>query len=342
MPETADQTFATPTTSKGRDDDLVVRGRYVLPDPVEPDSSKKVTWMRATNFAKAMANNYSLDKWKQRMAIKGVTMRPDLYALVAGTPLDEKDTLDDLAEQAKDVAGARTKAGLGTALHRFLERVDKGDKTTIPAPWAADIAAVQETLAAKGIEIIPEYIERAVVVKRYAVAGTFDRIVRMRDGSLRIADLKTGGIDYAAHEIVIQLALYAMADGIWNRATGSYDPMPDLDQNLGIIIHAPVGEATCTIKDVDLVAGRNAVEIAQAVIAYRKVRNDTLLRDHVEIGVESPADAPAPGLWTWESRIAAASSVEELGVLWAEAAGRNEWSLRLGKLAQVRRTEIAP
>src|SRR3954466_14143281 len=142
---TPEDPFARPATAPAADDspdaDLIVGGRYKLPDP--DGGSKPLKFTRATTFAKAIADTYRLSLWQQRMAIKGVTMRDDLYAATAATPLTDRTELDRLVERAKEGAGAKTRANLGTAVHAFAERLDRGEITLadVPAPWRPDVAA---------------------------------------------------------------------------------------------------------------------------------------------------------------------------------------------------------
>lgn len=247
-------------------------GRYRIP---HPETGKVTSWTRATTLAGTIANQYGLTKWKQRMTLYGVAHRADLYAEAASiTDKDAaKNQLDKLVDAAMEAAGSSSRARLGTALHAFSEQVDAGADITIPAPYDADIAAYRATMSTAGVQIIPEMIERIVVNVELGVAGTFDRLVNI-DGELFVADLKTGrDLSYSWHEIAAQLAIYAGADTIFDVATGQHTPMPDVNQDRGLVMELPVGEATCTLHWVDLRQGRHAVELCAAVREWRKVKD---------------------------------------------------------------------
>lgn len=246
-------------------------GRYLLPDPGQPGATSTLAWTRATTFAKSISDTFGLTKWQLRMALKGLTMRPDLFARVSAATLDDKGVLDQVAEAAKEAAASSSGANLGSALHQFTERLDRGEQVQVPAPWDADIAAYQKAMAEAGIEVSAEWIERIIVVRQYHVAGTLDRILHSPTWRLpRIGDLKTGkDLTYGWLEIAVQLALYANADALWNGVTGEYESMPKVDREVGVVIHLPVGKATATLYEVDLKAGW---EIAQVCATVRGLR----------------------------------------------------------------------
>jgi hypothetical protein len=179
--------------------------------------------------------------------------------------------LDQVAEAAKEAAASSSGANLGSALHQFTERVDRGDQVHVPAPWDADVAAYRKALTEAAIEVRADLIERIIVVRQHHVAGTLDRILHSASWRLpRIGDLKTGkDLSYGWLEIAVQLALYANADAMWNGVTGEYEPMPEVDREKGVVIHLPVGRATATVYEVDIKAGW---EIAQVCATVRGLR----------------------------------------------------------------------
>lgn len=282
---------ATATAGTEYDDQTVARdgyGRYLLPDPTGK-SKKPKPFTRATTFAKSISDTYTLSMWSQRMAIKGVTMRPDLYAAVAATSIDERDELNKLAETAKEVAGAKNAANLGTALHAFTEQYDRGENPNVPAPWDRDIEAYAALIDANHFEIVPEYIERIVLEVEFSIAGTFDRIVRMTEdqtvvmpdgrvvelyaGELVVFDLKTGrDLSYGWNEIAIQLALYANARYIYNRPANTLDELPAIRTDVAFVCHLPVGKAKATLHAVDIAEGWKASKLCEQVRNWRKHR----------------------------------------------------------------------
>lgn len=243
-------------------------GRYLLPNP---ETGKEQAWTRATTVAGTLADRFGLEKWGNRMAILGIAARPDLYALAASCTdkEEDKERLNKIVEDAKEAAKARSKANLGTALHRILERIDSGEELDAPAAWQPDVDAYCSTLADNAVEVMPEYIERIVVVPKPKVAGTLDRLV-MIDGLPVVADLKTGEdvVTYGMGDIAIQLAIYANASHMWNG--NGYDPMPFVDKERALVIHLPVGEGRCDLYWVDIAAGKEAARLAFQVRDWRK------------------------------------------------------------------------
>jgi len=246
-------------------------GRYLLPDPA---TGQVRAWTRATTWAKTLSDTTGLHKWECRMVAKGITLRPDLYALAAAAPADDTGALDTLTEAAREAAAASASANLGTALHRFTERHDRGELVTPPDPWAADLAAYTATMAAEGITIDPAHIERITPVPALGAAGTLDRIAKVPGHGLVIADVKTGqDLKYSWGEIAIQLAIYAHGAGLWT-GTG-YDPMPEVSQTRALVIHLPAGQARCELHWLDIAAGWEAAQLAAAVRAWRTRRDLT-------------------------------------------------------------------
>lgn len=243
-------------------------GRYKLPHPDDP--AKEVAWTRATTFADSVEDTYGLTKWKQRGTAVGIGQRPDLLALAQSLDMEnDKKSLDDVCEQALMVAKANERSNLGTALHRMTERLDRGERFTPPPAYRADMAAYFAVKEQYGMETHPSYIERITVVPEFTVAGTMDRIVRMA-GQVYIADVKTGDLKYGWGKIAIQLALYAHGKGLWNPQTATYDNMPPVNQDKGIVIQIPVGQGTCKLWWVDIAAGWQAAQVCKWVRDWRK------------------------------------------------------------------------
>ena len=86
-----------------------------------------------------------------------------------------------------------------------------------------------------------------------------------------IGDLKTGwtSLDYSINGYAIQLAGYRFADAIYVQGAdpnGAEDlrlSMPELDEHVGLIIHAPATSTAVTVPPaVDLSIGRAGLELA--------------------------------------------------------------------------------
>ncbi len=245
-------------------------GRYRLPDP---ETGENKTWTRVSTLAETLEDQYGLTKWKMRNAVWGVCQRPDLMALAQSADLEEdKHQLDDLCEQGMNAAGSNARSNLGTALHKFAERIDRGEKFRIPDAYQPDLDAYKAIKVAGNIQMSPLYIERIILTPEVGVAGTTDRIVRVNGTLVQIADLKTGkDLKYSWGKIAIQLACYAHGVSMWNDKLGEYEAMPtNIDLNHGLVIHVPAGESRAALFDVDLAAGWEAAQIAYTVRQWRK------------------------------------------------------------------------
>lgn len=341
-----DDLFASATTDEVPRDRY---GRYLLP-PLTGQGGGRKPYTRATTFAKSCSDTYTLSMWGERMVAHGLATRPDLYALACSTPLTDRDALNKITEQAKEAAGAKSRASLGTALHTFTEQHDRGEQVTAPAVLMPEVQAYSTLVDQLGIEMVE--IERIVVIPELGVAGTFDRIGKittpittpmgpLRRGQHVIVDLKTGrDLSYGWGEIAVQLALYSHGAGMWRQGTDHYDPMPPVRQDIGLVIHLPVrddpaSEATATLHAVDLTQGWKAAQLCRDVRAWRKQRE---LASEIVVSEVAPAheEAGMPVLRppTYEERIAAASSVAELSAIWRDARSRGLWTSKLADLGR--------
>lgn len=254
-------------------------GRYLI---LTEDGLKNVPHTRATTVAKTLSDTYNLEQWGKRMAAIGLTRRPDLFARVASIDPEDKKTLNAVLEEAQEAAEASVGRNLGTALHSFTERLDRGDDvSTTPAPWNADLVAYREEMVRAGVRIVPDMIERVVVCEALSVAGTFDRLVTIPGQDLPlVADLKTAKEIFDWLQILIQLAIYAGADFIYNPKTKTREPMPQVNQDWALVMHLPPGKACCTLYLLNIGQAREAVELAMSTREWRK-RSDRLV---VELG----------------------------------------------------------
>jgi hypothetical protein len=265
------------------------RGRYLI---APEDGGDEIAYDRATTVAGVLDDRHNIERWLQRSVATGIARRPDLYARVASTPVEDKRELDGLCQEAISAAGGDAKANLGTAIHKFLERSDSGEDVAVPEAWAADVAAYDAALIEEGITINPHYVERVVVCDSLPVrvAGTIDRIVGSTlTEQLHVFDLKTGSVDYAWGKIAVQLAIYSRGSALYNVATGEREPMPEVDQDWGIVAHLPVGAGHCDLYWVDLNAGWAAAQVAVAARTWRRVGRKVAYREHPTAAIEAVA-----------------------------------------------------
>jgi hypothetical protein len=259
-------------------------GRYRLP---ALDGSGTRSWTRATTVVGALKDLNGLIGWKRRKVAEGLALRPELLAGVSDLAAqieaaadwrdakDAKAAFDELCDQAAHEAGADRGSEAGTQAHTLTEYADAGrlDEVRHLATEAelADLGAYLDACDAAQIERPAEWIERVVVCSVTDSAGTLDRIVVMPDGRVLIADVKSqASVDFGWMEIACQLAQYANADGMVNLETGRLEPLPaDLDKTTGLVMHVPVGKATCDLYEIDLVAGWEAALTAAEVRRHR-------------------------------------------------------------------------
>lgn len=247
-------------------------GRYLLP---HPETGEEQAWTRATTLAGTLADRFALEQWDQRNIVVGIGARQDLYAQAAACTPDDTKTLNGIVVQAKEASKSKAGANLGTALHRFTERLDAGelDPAQVPDPWRADVQAYADAMSAAGIAVVDGWLERVLLVPEIDVAGTTDRLCNAMEWQLpRIGDLKTAKdvLRYGMVEIALQLAIYAHASHWFDPQTGQLHEMPLVDRDAAIVMHLPVGQATCTLYEVDIAAGWEAVQLALAVRNWRK------------------------------------------------------------------------
>lgn len=334
--------FAT-TTSLGpseEDPERITGGRYRLPDlrleggaPVTMGlESRKGGWQRVTTLVKAIGDARALDLWHQRMILMGLVQRPDLYDLACATvattrPENMRGALEDLAGRVLLAAGADAGANLGTAFHGFTEAQDLGMMHYARQVWHGKLSNYQEGLTAQKLAVVPEYVERRVVVLQYGLAGTLDRIFEDHHGAvLRIGDLKSQKRFWTWLEIAAQLAAYAMADAMWDRARRRYVEMPRVAQDSAVVAWMPAahpdaldGEGAPGAVDgvdfftVDLERGRRALAVCAEVNALRSEARSK----HQTWGVLRPAPALAP-VEAYARRLDSVGSAAEGSALWAE------------------------
>jgi hypothetical protein len=275
-------------------------GRYLIPDlPADyraqfaaqgyaVPAARATGRTRATTFAKSISDTFTLSAWSQRMVAKGLGMRPDLVVASAAARVDDKTTLDGIVDQAKDAAAARASANVGTAVHTLTEEDDRGQLKLdlVPAPYGDDVRAWREALAAHNLRTDPGYIERSVLNTRWNIAGSFDRLFQLPNGTWVVGDLKTGrNLQYGWNEIAIQLVIYALADAIYDWARDVFLPMPEgLRTDYALVVHLPAGTGQAEVYRVDLRAAAEAADLCERVRAWRSTRNLAQLLTVVDEG----------------------------------------------------------
>lgn len=258
----------------------IQRDRWDRPLVIPPNGGRPVPYTRISTFAKALDDGYGIAQWKLRMAVLGVSTNRHLMQQASAVasryedPVREgKAVLGAIADEALTLAGAGTASATGTALHDYAEQLDKGQDPWAFVPTEFTALLREYVRATRGLE--PLDSEVFVVNDTLQVAGSLDRLYRMPDGSVRVADLKTGA-DEPKYPLGVttQIALYA--DGFrYDPATGERSPLhPDLDAGRGLLVHLPfkAEQPRCDLFTLDLEVGRAAAALAGDVRNMRKVK----------------------------------------------------------------------
>lgn len=247
----------------------------VFPESEFGQKAPKGEWYtRTTTFIDCLDDKSQIADWKLRLLMEGIHRRPNFMEeyLAIEDPLNAgKGQVNKLAQRALQVAGIEDKADVGSAIHKVSEDLDAGKPIGwVPPEFEKDIAAYVQAVTEAGLKIVG--IENFAVLDEYKVAGTFDRLV-WHEGKLKIADIKTGRIDFGLGKIAMQLAAYSRMK--------AYDPvsykrslinvrgvLPDPDE--GLIIHLPAGEGKCDIVPVDIAKGWEGLGLAYEVRSWRQ------------------------------------------------------------------------
>jgi LAGLIDADG-like domain len=130
----------------------------------------------------------------------------------------------------------------------------------------------------------------------------------------------TGSIDYP-HKMAMQLAMYARSTP-YDIATDKRGvPEDGLDLNRGVIVHLPAGAGHCQLYEIDIAKGWGACLIAHKVWRWRGVKD---LTEPIDVD----ADLPKPA--TWASLIQAATSVDDLRLIWKRMKECDQFTPELG------------
>lgn len=301
----------------------IARDRWGRPMVVPPDGGKPVAYTRCTTFIDVLDDKFNLQRWMQRMVALGLATRPDLLLAVSAHK-DDKRKLDDICAEAREASAASAAATTGTALHALTELIDRGE--TLP-PLPAGAKASLDAYAAATAHLKMLHIERFLVLDTMKIGGTPDRIVKDA-GDIKIADTKTGSIEYGALKIAMQLAVYSRSY-LYDIRTGERT-MHNASTTEGLVFHVPAtGDpalARCDLYRVNLEAGWFAVQVAAQVREKRKLKFEDLMEPVHKPLVEQLSES-------LEQRIRACTTADAVRALWTP-----EWT---DELNQVARNHIA-
>lgn len=246
--------------------------RYLIPHPDKPDGPGR-PWTRATTVAKVLSDTSNLQQWMQRQTLEGAAKDPNvLDGLIPG----DRDDLNARVAMAHAAAGSKDAADRGTRLHNLSADYDNG----LPIADEEGIAMYRAALASAGLRAVPGLVERTVVVPGLdlgganvaGIAGTFDRIYQTPSGKLIMGDLKTSGSEasWGMPEWEIQLGIYSMAKVMWDWQSRTFTPMPEIIMNQGVLVQINLKERYWAVYKVDLKTGRESLELALKLRAWRK------------------------------------------------------------------------
>lgn len=284
--------FIKPSTLDRRvsnEADDVPRDKLDRPRIWVPEKKKLMSYTRVTTFIDCLDDKTGLDRWDKRNVLVGATRAPHIITETAEMKLDptdkaDKGKLDKAVAKLVAIAGAHEKADRGTWLHNLSQYVDRGEPLPPCSPEdLADMAAYKAATVA--LDVVK--IEKLVVLDEYKVAGTPDRLTyydgTTPDGVMAgnvITDLKTGTTEYGALKMAMQLALYSRGL-LYDWRTQERSPMPNVNQEWGLIIHLPAGTAQPELLWVDLTVGWAGVQLAREVRAMRNKNNKKLFKPFV-------------------------------------------------------------
>lgn len=314
------------------------------------EDGKRLTYTRCTTYVDALDEKYQLSLWQQRMVAVGMSQRKDLLTGIAAiahelmlpsddVPKEAKAKANLLCEAALEAAQGKAGATLGTALHSMTETIDRGGELgVVPTEIQPDLDAYVAATA----PLTALHIEQPMVLDALQIGGTPDRLVEL-GGTVYVADLKTGSIEFSALKIAMQLAVYAHST--------LYDPVarkriatPPIDQQRAIVIHLPVGKGKCELRWCDIGRAWDAVDVARQVREWRRTKGWL-----TPVSWDQPLPLPGANLaggpeaaqelqHRLADAVAQAASVEALVTLWAT--NRDVWGDELTELATARKVLI--
>lgn len=340
-----------------------VRGRYSLPDP---KTGAQTGFTRATNIAKVLEDTFNLSRWSRRETVMRViaTMEFDRTAQERLDPVLEQavgqlGVVRQLIDEGQDnklnyalddldnLLGGKDAAEFGTAVHEWCGAVDLGQATVgqVPEQFRAHVQAYQVLLARTGLIAEPAHIERTtlnyssdlkptVKGRKYPViGGTYDRIFRCATTGRRyMGDLKTSkttSLAYAWIGYGVQMDIYRTADYVLALDGQSWETLPELVPEFGILIHLPSDDVTKSAAiTFDMATSTRLRQMSLDTYVERSQAAKTIPSVH-------PLPIPSPeGLRRSQARLAITNISEpgDLAELWEEY--QDVWSPELTDFGQ--------
>lgn len=260
--------------------DLIKRDRWGRPLIVPPSGGDPIAYTRVSTLAKELGDKSALSKWMARQAVIGLAGRPDLIALVRSTDPENRRALDGVVKDAQEAAGSSRAANTGTALHSMTEAIDDGaDPGSFGDEYTTALTNYRTTMA--GIEVLAK--EMFVVADEVQAAGTFDRLVRLPDGRIVVADIKTGSDPDYPMGATQQIAVYSHGH-LYHPDQGRVGHLPEMgvDTTTGILIHLSAATSQCVLYELDITAGW---ALANTAFAVRQAMKANVIRPYAPTAV---------------------------------------------------------
>lgn len=275
-PELEDDPFGTAMPEESA---RLRNGRYYFELPGEEGSGNEVAFTRVTAFIKAAEENFALERWGMQNGLIGLAEDEGLYMKLTSIPdftsKEGKAELNEIAALAKERARGNDGARRGTAYHRYTEHIDTGHPAAsrIPSKYRPKMERYQQRLREHRLVVIPEYVERRVMIPEYGLVGTLDRILMCElTGDLFVGDLKSARKFWSYNGISCQLAAYAHASWMWNADLGVWEPMPPVRQDLAVVMWMPHTHPSEDNDDVEIHDVRIDTAWERGLPAARAVR----------------------------------------------------------------------
>jgi len=200
---------------------------------------------------------------------------PELQHVLIGSYFEQDKKDESLAGRAKEAAGWRDAAALGTARHAAWEQYGESGELPDDQDARAHVLEIQLLLEEAGLVRVPELRERTVRNLEVKTAGRFDDILMSATtGKLYLADLKTSQRDqfFSMTSMDAQLAIYARSEWMLTEDCQGYEPGPrqlGVDQERGIIMHVRADGGPGKLVTADLTSGWRGALLARELKELR-------------------------------------------------------------------------
>jgi len=202
------------------------------------------------------------------------------------------------AEAANFAEGEEIKqksASEGTLIHETVEKILLGERPEVSPLISPAIAALQEFLFNRGIQVDPEFVEHRVKSDEHRYAGTIDALAWI-DGKFGVLDIKTSYAIFRDYNLQTSAYLCALRSQLPNLSTRW---ILRIDQAYTCLVCG----ATLRPK-----GGRNKIRVNKHAIAcsddahqWGELKGDIELQEFPYFQQDFKAFLGAKVLWEWEN-----------------------------------------